>query len=294
MGMQTHKSRHCKGGPKEVYVDAVLSELFGYFPSSNGPDLYVLWVGWPTIEAGGYPGHGIFTAKIGKVLGKPGWVHYCWVPGMGFQPSSVVPCPVPSGPHPGPQRQGPFGGQAGDLDQAEGGQPTGYDCETGARQMNIEWQVCLRKDRLQFVFRDPNQAEDSVGADSQEQKAMGWSNATGYRLKRSSANSLYDTGHITLLNLNVLIQNIRDAILASWDHCQDERFYIYIWHTVKYGHTESLNLCLFNPINIYRTLLWTRLCGRNWDTFSSYGNNQWCAHKCLTTSSLGEKLKTAL
>ena len=113
------------------------------------------------------------------------------------QPSSVMPCPVPSGPHAGVQRQGPSGGQTRDLDQAECGQSTGYDCETGTRQMNTQRQVHSGKDKLQFVFRDPSQAEDSMSADSQEQKAMGWSNAPGYRLKGSSANSLYDNGHIT-------------------------------------------------------------------------------------------------
>lgn len=65
--------------------------------------------------------------------------------------------------------------------------------------MNAERQICLGKDRLQSVFRDPSEAEDSVGADSQEQKAKGWSNAPGYRLKGSSAYSLHDIGQITYL-----------------------------------------------------------------------------------------------
>lgn len=151
------------------------------------------------------------------------WLPYCWVLGMGLQklPSPHLLCHVLY-----LLRIGPL-------------QRTGWTLDPG-REWAANWlwlwdkgpgkwiqkRQILGKDRLRSIFRDPSQAKDSVGAESRVQEATSWSSAPGHRLEGSSAESMTLGKSYTLLSLNVPIQKIRDAILASWVHCRDEKLYI--------------------------------------------------------------------
>lgn len=207
MGAQTESAGSVKVTKGIGYMDAVLSKPLWDFPSSAVSELSVLWGGWPTVRdcigtAGGSQDTGLSVLKSGKSRANQDdlvtLLSSCWLGALeASQTLSLVPCPVPTGPHISPLKQAHPEHRLETTTRAEVGSQLAAIMRLGTRQASPERPVCLGTVRPQSIFRDPSQAKASVGADSQEEKATSWSQAPRHSLRGSSVYSLCDIGEIT-------------------------------------------------------------------------------------------------
>lgn len=130
---------------------------------------------------------------------------------------------------------------------AEGGQPVGCYCVTGSRQVSPHRPVCLGTGRLRSIFRNPCHPGDSVCGPRAEGPQAG-AKPQGYRVKGTSADLFCDSGSFTCWIWISSLENwgtqhyLHEVIVKKKDN---------IWYAVQYNHTESLNLCALNSLNIY-------------------------------------------
>lgn len=207
MGAQTESAGSVKVTKRTGFVDAVLSKPLWDFPSSAGSELSVLWGGWPTIPdctgtAGGSQDMGLSVLKSGKSRANQDdlvtLLSSCWLGALeASQTLSLVPCPMPTGPHISPLTQANPEHRLETITRAEIGSQPAAIIRQGTRQASPERPVCLGTIRPQSIFRDPSQAKASMGADSQDKKATSWSQAPRHSLRGSSVYSLCDIGETT-------------------------------------------------------------------------------------------------